>query len=186
MLNSSVNMEYFVIQVVTGKEDYFQKYLKGTYPEIHSSLIWLRKELTIRKTGKISKKVTSIFPGYLFYEAESLGYDELAIFKSAPGFCRFLKTNQDIRPLPERERRLVFKLLSGGEIVGESNVVFDANDRIKVISGPMKDLEGKIIKVDKRKKRAKIKLNLYENSFTIDFGFKIIELMKEEPSNNGK
>ena len=76
--------------------------------------------------------------------------------------------------------------MSGGEIAGESKVVFDLNDRIKVIEGPMKDLEGEIIKVDKRKKRAKIKLNLYENSFTIDFGFKILELIKEEPADNGK
>ena len=103
-----------------------------------------------------------------------------------PGFCRFLQSNQDIRALPDQERRLIFKLMSGGEVAGESTVVFDVNDRIKVIDGPMKDLEGEIIKVDKRKKRAKIKLKLYENSFSIDFGFKILELIKEENSDNGK
>jgi transcriptional antiterminator NusG len=39
----------------------------------------------------------------------------------------------------------------------------------------MKGLEGQIIKVDKRKKRAKIRLKLYEDSFPIDFGFELIE-----------
>ena len=178
-------MEYFVIQVVTGREDYFIRYLKSNSIDIFKKVIWLRKELSVRKSGKITKKTSAIFPGYIFYESDNIEYNEISAIKSAPGFCRFLKSNQDIRPLPENERRLVFKLLSGGEIAGESRVVFDINDRIKVLEGPMKDLEGQIIKVDKRKKRAKIKLNLYDNSFAIDFGFQIIELLKEEPAENG-
>lgn len=179
-------MEYFVIQVVTGKEELFIKSLRNSHPDIYKNLFWLRKELTIRKRGILCKKISSIFPGYVFYETDFPAYDDISVLRTMPGFCRFLPNNKDIKPLPEAERRLVFKLMSGGEIAGESKVVFDLNDRIKVIEGPMKDLEGEIIKVDKRKKRAKIKLNLYENSFTIDFGFKILELIKEEPADNGK
>ncbi len=179
-------MEYFVIQVVTGKEDNFLKFLKRSSPEIYENTYWLRKELTLRKEGKLRKKVSSIFPGYLFYETDFPGYTEISVLRKIPGFCRFLQSNQDIRPIPVEERRLIFKLLSGGEVAGESTVIFDINDRIKVIDGPMKDLEGEIIKVDKRKKRAKIKLNLYENSFYIDFAFRILERIKEEPSDNGK
>ena len=43
----------------------------------------------------------------------------------------------------------------------------------------MKGLEGRIIKVDKRKRRAKISLSLYEESFTIDFGFEILEKVED-------
>ena len=179
-------MEYYVIQVVTGKEEIFLNFLKNSNPDIYTKLFWLRKELTIKKSGKLRKKVSSIFPGYLFFESDFPGYSEITVLRSMPGFCRFLQSNQDIRALPDQERRLIFKLMSGGEVAGESTVVFDVNDRIKVIAGPMKDLEGEIIKVDKRKKRAKIKLKLYENSFSIDFGFKILELIKEENSDNGK
>jgi transcriptional antiterminator NusG len=35
-------------------------------------------------------------------------------------------------------------------------------------------LEGKIVKVDKRKGRAKIKLDLYNDSFAIDLAFEVI------------
>jgi transcriptional antiterminator NusG len=35
-------------------------------------------------------------------------------------------------------------------------------------------LEGSIIKVDKRKGRAKIKLDLYNDSFSIDLAFEVI------------
>jgi transcriptional antiterminator NusG len=35
-------------------------------------------------------------------------------------------------------------------------------------------LEGRIIKVDKRKRRAKIMLDLYNDSFSIDLAFEVI------------
>ncbi|MCL2557796.1 MAG: antitermination protein NusG, partial [Treponema sp.] len=42
---------------------------------------------------------------------------------------------------------------------------------------PLKGLEGRIIKVDKRKKRAKIRLDLYDESFAIDLAFEIIDAL---------
>jgi transcriptional antiterminator NusG len=62
-----------------------------------------------------------------------------------------------------------------GPLAGKSKVVFDENSRIVVIEGPLSGLEGKIIKVDKRKGRAKIKLDLYDDSFSIDLAFEVLE-----------
>ena len=53
-------------------------------------------------------------------------------------------------------------------------MTFDANQRIVVEKGPMKGLEGQIIKVDKRKKRARVRLDLYDSTFEIDFGFELL------------
>ncbi len=43
------------------------------------------------------------------------------------------------------------------------------------MSGPLKELEGKIVKVDRRKGRAKVKLDMFEHAFLIDFGFEALE-----------
>jgi transcription termination/antitermination protein NusG len=43
-----------------------------------------------------------------------------------------------------------------------------------VINGPLKGLEGKIVKVDKRKGRAKVKLDLYDESFLVDLSFELL------------
>jgi transcriptional antiterminator NusG len=61
-------------------------------------------------------------------------------------------------------------------------VSFDAERRIRVISGPLKTLEGRIIKVDRRKGRARVRLELYEDAFLIDFGFDAIESLPAGPS----
>jgi transcriptional antiterminator NusG len=53
-------------------------------------------------------------------------------------------------------------------------VYFNENSRIVVVEGPLVGLEGRIIKVDKRKGRAKISLDLYNDSFAIDLAFEVI------------
>jgi transcriptional antiterminator NusG len=64
-------------------------------------------------------------------------------------------------------------------LAGISKVYFDEDARIVVVDGPLAGLEGKIVKVDKRKGRAKIKLDLYDDSFTIDLGFELLEKAAE-------
>ncbi len=77
--------------------------------------------------------------------------------------------------------------LSFGEVVERSKVCFDENQRIRVLSGPLKDLEGRIVKVNRRKGRAKIKLELYNVNFLIDFGFDVLEAYprQAEPVSEG-
>ena len=52
---------------------------------------------------------------------------------------------------------------------------FDENDRIVVIEGPLKGFEGSIIKVDRRKHRAKIQVDFAGNAHTMDLSFEDIE-----------
>ena len=91
-----------------------------------------------------------------------------------PGFIRFLENNQNIRPLGGRDRELLLHFIRFGEVVERSTVTFDENRRIHVVNGPLKGLEGLIVKVDKRKGRAKIRLDMYKDSFLVDLGFDII------------
>jgi transcriptional antiterminator NusG len=104
--------------------------------------------------------------------------------KRVPGFFRFLKSNYDIQPLADEERDLLVHFLSFGEIIKSSTVIFDENSRVQVLNGPMKGLEGRIIKVDKRKGRAKIRLDMYGDSFLVDVGIEIIEKLPETPDGN--
>jgi len=53
-------------------------------------------------------------------------------------------------------------------------VYFNEDSRIVVVEGPLMGLEGRIVKVDRRKGRAKIMLDLYNDSFSIDLAFEVI------------
>ena len=169
-------MKYFCIQVKTRAENRFIKLFKSKYPSIAFPLYFPQRQLDIRKQGKIKPSLSPVFPGYIFIETEN--DEEINAykweFKSTEGFYRFLKSNNNITPLSNQDLELVLHFIKTGPIAGKSRVYFDENSRIVVVEGPLSGLEGRIIKVDKRKRRAKISLDLYNDSFTIDLAFDII------------
>jgi len=169
-------MNYYTIQVKAKGEEKFIKLFKSLYPNMPFSLHFPRRKFDIRRKGVIRPSTAAIFPGYIFIEAES--EDILAYqwaFRQTQGFYRFLRSNQDISPLSDKDLELVFHFIKReSQVAGVSRVYFNENSRIVVIEGPLAGLEGRIIKVDKRKKRAKVKLNLYDDSFAIDLAFEVI------------
>jgi len=169
-------MDYYAIQVKTRGEEKFIRLFNALHPKLSFSLHFPRRNINIRRKGILRPSTAAVFPGYIFIESErediiSHQWD----FRRTDGFYRFLKSNQNITPLADRDLELVLHFIKkAGPVAGISRVYFNDNDRIMVIDGPLMGLEGRIIKVDKRKKRAKIKLNLYDDSFSIDLAYEVI------------
>ncbi len=175
-------MNYYVLQVKTGGED---KYMKSARLDLarnglgeSAQLIWPRRQLKIRRKGKTKDVLAPIFPGYIFVEAELIDGNLYWCLRRSIGFYRFLKDNRNIEPLVGQDRELLVHFLQLGEVVEKSRVYFDENNRIRVTQGALKGLEGYIVKVDKRKRRAKVRLSLYDDSFFIDFGFELMESLE--------
>ncbi|MCL2832351.1 MAG: antiterminator LoaP [Treponema sp.] len=170
-------MNYYALQVQTRGEEKFIKLFKAMHPEINIPIHFPQRSLDIRRKGKMVHTRLAVFPGYVFAELETgdsmLGYQWA--FRRTKGFYRFLRSNQDICPLENRDLELVLHFIRmAGSLAGKSLVKFDENSKIVVIEGPLSGLEGKIVKVDKRKGRAKISLDLYNEAFTIDLAFESI------------
>jgi transcriptional antiterminator NusG len=170
-------VNYYAIQVKTRSENKFIKLFRKLHPEVTFPIHFPQRCLDIRKNGKIKPSLSAIFPGYIFIEAEN--NDEIIArqweFRRTEGFYRFLKTNQNITPLADRDLEIVLHFIRNtGSVAGRSKVYFNENARIVIVEGPLVGLEGRIIKVDKRKGRAKIKLDLYNDSFAIDLAFEVI------------
>jgi len=169
-------MNYYAIQVKTHGEEKFMRLFSALHPELHFQLHFPRRRIDIRRRGVIQQSTAAVFPGYIFIEAEM--EDILAhqwTFRQTKGFYRFLASNQNISPLADRDLELVLHFVKkAGPVAGISRVYFNENSRIVVTEGPLMGLEGRIIKVDKRKKRAKVKMNLYDDSFAIDLAFEVM------------
>jgi len=170
-------MDYYALQVKTRGEEKFIRLFKRQNPDITLPLYFPQRSLDLRRGGRIIPSKLAIFPGYVFLEmaeGESI-LDYQWTFRRTKGFYRFLRSNQDIIPLQNRDLELVMHFIRNvGPLAGKSSVYFDDNSRIVVISGPLSGLEGRIVKVDKRKGRAKIKLDLYGDSFCIDLAFEVL------------
>ncbi|MBN2051851.1 MAG: antiterminator LoaP [Spirochaetales bacterium] len=177
-------MSYYVIQVKTREEEkYIHLARKGIATlglDIGEDLLLPRRKLITRRRGKIKETLLPLYPGYIFFQSAGIPTDIYWLFRRTPGFFRFLRGERSPEPLSGEDEKLLLHFLSFGETVETSQVFFDENNKIRVVSGPMTGLEGRIVKVDKRKKRAKVRLSLYENSFLVDFSFELMEKMAEQ------
>lgn len=169
-------MEYYAIQVRTRAEEKFIRLYAARNPGSAASLHFLRRRLPIRHAGKTTDQLEPVFPGYVFLQVESsLDPVTYRAVRGTDGFFRFLNKEETlVRPLDGKDLKTVLHFLRFGPIAEKSKVSFDDNDRIVVHEGIMKGLEGQIVKVDRRKGRAKVKLDLYEDSFTVDLAFEVI------------
>ena len=170
-------MNYYAVQVQTGKEE---KIIETVQTNLAFRIdkqffIFPKRQLKIRKAGVEKPELKPIFPGYFFIEAESIDRELYNTLRHTQGFYRFLKSNQDIIALSGRDLSILQHFLKFGQTISTSQVYFDENDRICVTAGPLKGLEGMVVKVDKRKKRAKVKMDFSNDSIFIDLGFEIIK-----------
>ena len=175
-------MKYYVLQVQTADEERVKRLIENALRlgqlEDSGTLYLPRRELTIRRRGKLQREQKPIYPGYLFWATEEFNPDVYWAVRPIEGMYKFLKSNTQIEALGGEDLKVFLHFMQFGEVVGTSKVIFNANKRIVVKEGPLKGLEGRIIKVDKRKKRAKIRLDVYDDGFIVDFGFEILEPLK--------
>jgi transcriptional antiterminator NusG len=173
-------MNYYAVQVQTGSEEKIIDNVKTTlaYKLEQQNFIFPKRILKIRKSGILKDEAKPVFPGYFFIEAENINTELYNTLRGTKGFYRFLKSNQEITALTGKDLSILQHFINFGQTISTSQVYFDENDRICVTSGPLKGLEGMIIKVDKRKNRAKIKMDFANENLLIDLGFELIKAME--------
>ena len=173
-------MNYYAVQVQTGKEEKIIETVQTTlaFRIERQRFIFPKRLLKIRKEGVLKSELKPIFPGYFFIETENIDKELYNTLRHTQGFVRFLKSNQDITILSGKDLSILEHFLQFGQTISTSQVYFDENDRICVTSGPLKGLEGMVVKVDK------IKMDFSNDSILIDLGFEIIKEVNGE--ENGK
>ncbi|MCL2214677.1 MAG: antiterminator LoaP [Treponema sp.] len=158
----------YAIQVRTGSEENFINRINTYHFDL--KIYFPKRSLKIRKEGKVSIQNQPVFSGYVFAESE-IDNENKWFIKQTAGFIRFLKSNYEITPLSRKDTEIVNHFIRNK---GISKVKFNEQNKIVVLEGCLKGLEGNIVKVNKRKGRAKIKLDLYDDSFTVDLAFEVI------------
>jgi len=181
-------MLYYAVQVKTRGEDEYARRLHLNIDFERVSCLVPKRTVMIRKMGQTKKENATVFPVYVFLcLSEPLSPDLRWSIRRTPDFYRFLPSNQECLPLAGRDLDLFTHFISFGERADTSKVIFDENDHIVVLEGPLKGLEGLIEKVDRRKQRAKVRLDMCRNSFLIDLAFAVVDRSgKGQPEPHGE
>ncbi len=170
-------MHFFAIQVSTGYETQFKQKLLFKLEKLFTTSIHIPVHIKpIRKQGTIKSNEQIVFPGYVFleYPEKELPLQLITLIQKVPYFVRILPQTLTPIPLSAQDTQLLtyFFQPKNKQI---STVYFDENDRIVVVDGILKDLEGYIIKVNKRKQRAKVRIDMCNTPFIIEVAFENIQ-----------
>ena len=124
-----------------------------------------------------------LFPGYVFMISKQpqLLYEEL---KRIPALTRLLgRCGEYVTPLPEKDVRMMEKLqngmVDGGALeVGISRIAVEEGSQIRILSGPLKDLEGQIRKVNLHKRIAEVEMEFMGSRSVVYLGVEMVERIR--------
>lgn len=169
-------MAYYVIRVAPRQEQTFLRMSQRLIADEGVSIVFPRRKMEHLKGGKRVTAEVALFPGYVFLRSdEGLSPELYSRIKALPKFTLFVKQGSEVAEVRGRDLELLSHFLKFGEVTPKSLVTFDENQRIKVLSGPMEGMEGQIVHVDRRKRRAKIQLFFDHGTFTVTLGFDLME-----------
>ena len=166
-------LPWHVLQVQSGKEEYVKNFLSKNFSGITPFLP--KRILLERRRGRMERTVKPLFPGYLFFTG-SFTPEELILMHKAAFFKRFLQNERgEYAVVSQREMDFLFTLTGGSDFVDISDAAFDENDRIRVISGPLKEMEFSITKVDRRRQRVTAIIEFFNEFREITLSYDVIE-----------
>lgn len=170
-------MEYYCIMVMTGEEESFKKKaleaLNEKSPE--SKFFFFKRKLY---TPKREYFIAPLFPGYVFFETEKLDAEIFSILKKVDGFCRILPENLAPEKISGNALDELKLFMHNGEEWGISKIKFLEGQRIKAIFGPLVGLEGRILRVNKKKGQITVSSSLTCDGKRIDLLFEQAEVVE--------
>lgn len=168
---------YYRIWVRTGFENKFVEKIQSFFdslPEEHNGkLHCIGKQIRLR-SGK--EFIDPLLPGYIFWETDNIS--RIQDIKDEEGFIDFLPNDNGIKPLSARDTELVTSFLKYGSVIPVVNVQFDVNDRIVIVDGPFKGVEGFISDVNRSNKRINFEITLMDGKRILSLSYQ--ELKRKE------
>ena len=173
---------YYVIQVATGTENKVEEQVKtivenGLYDFCFHPMRRVKKKY--RGEGKeIHDK---LLPGYVFITSNCIQelYQEL---RCVPAFTKILgKDVEQFIPLPKHEVEWLEQIMGSSNQNMEvqlSQVSVSEDDVITILSGPLKNVEGCIKKIDLHRRIAKVEVDFMNRKTMIYLGIDIIKKKK--------
>ncbi len=161
----------YCLSCFCGQERKVEAFIKQSGYKVVSALA----ERTIIKKGKRRREFRSLLPGYVFVLSK-----ETPVWRDMVRFqyiTRLLRYSDGSSCLRGKDLEFVRWLQRHNGVIETSKAIQEGT-KIKIVSGPLKEYEGKIIKVNKRQKSAAIRIESEKLACTIWLSFDFIEEVK--------
>lgn len=166
--------DWYAVQVKTGKEQATANLCRAIVNgEILMKSFIPRYERMKRYRGNWHKEQLPMFPGYIFLATERV--DELfQDLKLVPELTKILGDGSEFVPIKDEEKALLQRL--GNEMyVMEMSIGYLVGERVIILSGPMKGMEGMIKRIDRHKRLAVLNVEMFGRWVDVMVGVEIVE-----------
>ncbi|WCT58018.1 antiterminator LoaP [Paenibacillus kyungheensis] len=183
-------MKWYVLFVKNGEEDYVKNQIQMRLNEFGCNCLVPKRKVPEKKNGIINHVVKIMFPGYVFLQTK-MNFFKYDLIKTIPHIIYFLnyrnKKDSSLNSSGQHEEAF-FKFIPDNEMNGLLNLINLENDtleyskfcldqeKLTIISGPLIGMEGRIKKIDRRKQRAKLLINVMGQEKLVDIGFEVLNL----------
>lgn len=165
--------KWYALFVITGDEDNVKERLVYRLKESDLKVVVPKRRLRERKGGIWDTKIRTLFPGYILLNGE-IHIKEHELLKNVPGVIKLLGDKGKPAEISWYEMDIITRLICNNEIIGCSNIQVE-NQKIIVIDGPLLGLDGYIQSIDKRKGRAKVRLNLMGEPRVVELSIAMVQ-----------
>lgn len=163
---------WYAVWVRTGQEEKVLQMCSEMLPE---QCFLPRYERARKQNGKWIKLKEPLFPGYLFFISDNV---EMLIdgLKMVPDFTKVLGDDQEPIALYPHEIDFLQKYTNENRVL-EMSYGFLEGDRLVVTDGPLKDYQGKIVRIDRHKRLATLEMEFFGRVVRMKVGMEVVEKM---------
>lgn len=169
--------DYGCVFCVTGKEEVVAKGIACVCPGLRVTAAYQEK---FKSVNGVKRKVKALMlPGYVFFETDA----DAEIVSRFPdsGIIRILTDGDRDWRLKGDDYEFARWLFANEGLLGFSAAYREGN-QIRFLSGPLKDMEGMICRVDKRGRSGQVAVKFDGREIRLWLGFDLVEVL---PENKG-
>jgi len=174
---------WYAIFVMTGQEEKVRAQIgeKLSKRDISAQLFvpWVKVRLAADMARKLGKEEQDeiMFPGYVL-----AGTDDIdGVFNAAKGLkgvLKVLKNDDGFQEVRLEEISRLVYMAGEDDVIGVSEVCLDGDNRIVVLSGPLKGEEGRITKFNRRRQRVAVEFWIGAERREVWLSVKLVEIQQ--------
>lgn len=184
---------YYVLQVAPGEEDKTEDLIMVILPEgVYGECFHLTRHMRKKFHGKWVDVHEKLLPGYVFITAEDaeelflelkkvpvltniVGRDRWNFAEMADCDVEWLEKIREYGMRNGQENDKVVSKKGRWYTVGLSQVSVGDNNQVKIVSGPLKGLDGMVKKIYLHKRMAEIEISFMKRKTIICLGIELLE-----------
>lgn len=128
---------------------------------------------SVVEKGKRKIKPQKVFPGYLVIEM-ILDDETWFMVRNTPGVLGFVGSGDKPTPLSEEEIKTILTRI--GEEEAKEKLNFEVGDKVKILAGPFKDMEGTVKEINGAKRsKVKVVLQMFGREMPVEIKSEFIQ-----------